>query len=70
MVNSRLKYYIDGTAIGIAYNHRMDGIDFTIENSRSTTTPGYIRIPTEDLPRIIEQLTELQNELFAAGKFK
>lgn len=70
MVHSRLKHYINGTGIVISYDQYFDTVKFQILNSRKDTTPGSICVPIEDLPKVIEQLTELQNELFAAGKFK
>lgn len=69
-ISSRLEYWINATALVILPPDHNDCIRFRIQNSRGKETPGEIKIPIEDLPKVIEQLIQVQNELVAAGKLQ
>ncbi len=69
-LSSRLKYWITTSALVIRFIDGRQSLQFCVQNSRGTETPGHISIPATALPKLIAELTELQNELILSGKIQ
>ena len=69
-LSSRLKYWIDSSALVIHWIEGQQCLHFGVLNSRGTETPGHISLPASALPKLIAELIELQNELILAGKIQ
>lgn len=69
-VESQLKCWIISKGLNIHHSEGRQEVSICVVNSRGSETPGAIAIPVQDLPKVIAQLIDLQNELIAAGKIQ
>lgn len=67
---SRLKSYVTATGLLLEYFEPHNTVSLKVINSRHTVSEGVIRVPINDLPKLINELTEIQNQLVATGKLQ